>query len=290
MFGSFNWLRQFTQSPEGKLWEGEAGTPSGGETPAAVPAAATPSAAVTPAASGQVPAASAAAQPEDRSGWVPPYRLREAREAAAREATQRYEAQMGQVKAELDRYRSQIQALVGATPPANTEAEAIRNQFFSLFPWAKKMEDRFGDVEQLMERANDMENQNTHYWTSYGRQNMDKLFSLASESLGAPLTDEGKRQLHSSFVGFVQSSPELTDRYASDPTLVEDFWKQFTQSFVDPARRASGAAVAARAAGNTNLPQDTPSGIPAVGGAPKLNGLDERAAAAWLEYQTRMKP
>lgn len=256
---------------------------TGGENPVpAAPAAATPMAAATPASVPQAPA-------EDRTNWLPPYRAREIKEAAARESAQRYETQMAQTKAELDRYRSQVQALVGVTPPQHSEADTIKQQFFGLFPWAKKLEERFGDVENLIDRGNDMEAQVNHYWASYGTQTMDRLFKLASDGLGAPLTDEGKRQLHSSFVGFVQSSPELQSRYANDPSIVEDFWKTFTSSFVDPARRASNAGIAQRAAQSTRLPQDSPSGTPQVGQAPKLNGLDERAAAAWSEYQSRQK-
>ena len=256
-------------------------------TPAAPLAASIPAVGV-PAPSIQAPVAALQAS-DDRSTWLPPYRAREMREAAARETAQKYEAQMGQVRAELDRYRSQVQALVGVTPQQTTEADAIKAQFFQLFPWAKKMEEKFGDFESLIERAGDMEAQNKHYWGSYGRQSMDRLYNLASEGLGGPLPDEGKRQLHSSFVGYLQASPDREARYESDPTIVEDFWKQFTQSFVDPARRAVGAAVAARAGNGRFLPQDTPSGAPQVTPAPKLNGLDERTQAAWAEYQSRLK-
>lgn len=262
-------------------------TPAGGDTPApaVTPAASTPVA--TPSVSASQAPQPTPATPSVPDGYVPSYRLREASERATREAAAKYEAQMGQVRAELDRYRSQIQALTGVTQPQHTEADAIKQQFFGLFPWAKKLEERFGDVEGLMDRANDMDAQQQHYWTSYGRQNMDKLYSLASESLGAPLTDEGKRQLHASFVGFLQSSPEMESRYASDPSIVEDFWKQFTASFVEPARRASNAAVAARAGNGRFLPQDSPSGTPQATPPPKLNGLDERAQAAWAEFQQR---
>ena len=107
-------------------------TPQDGDTSLdAGSVAATPQTAAPTVATPQSPAAGQ--PPDDRSGWVPPYRLREAREAATREAAQRYEGQMGQVKAELDRYRSQVQALVGVNPPQNTEADTIRNQFFQLF-------------------------------------------------------------------------------------------------------------------------------------------------------------
>jgi hypothetical protein len=103
--------------------------PATGENVApAVPAAATQHA-VTPSVSGsQTPTA------EDRSNWLPPYRAREIREAAAREAATRYQTEMGTIKSELERYRSQVQALVGVTPQQNTEADTIKKQFFELFP------------------------------------------------------------------------------------------------------------------------------------------------------------
>ena len=118
---------------------------------------------------------------------------------------------------------------------------------------------------------------------------MDKLFDHASQSLGAPLTEEGKRQLHASFVGFVQSSPEMTDRYANDPAIVEEFWKTFTSSFIDPVRRTAAAGIQSRAAGIQNLPQDTPSGAVRVGTPAQPANLDERAAQAWAQYQATHK-
>lgn len=292
MYVSCSWLRHFTQSPEGKLWDGEAvsGTPATGDTGAsAAPAAATPTAVTTPASSVQATPQAPATPSAPPDGFIPRYRYNEVaqREAQAREAVTRYESEMTKIKSELDRYRSQVNALVGVTPQTNTEADAIKSQFFQLFPWAKKLEDRFGDFESLVDQTQDLRAQNDHYWTSYGKQTMDRLFGLATESLGSPLTDEGKRQLHASFVGFVQSSPELSERYASDPTIVEDFWKGFTSSFVDPARRASAAGVATRAAAGARLPQDSPSGTPQSTPAPKLTGLDERAAAAWAEFKAK---
>ena len=257
--------------------------PAVGENTAPAAPAAALSHAVSPSAGAPQPATPA----EDRSNWLPPYRAREMRDAATREATQKYQGEMSQIKTELDRYRSQVQALVGVTPQQNTESDAIKTQFFNLFPWAKKLEERFGDVESLIDRSQDMNAQVDHYWTTYGNQSMDRLFKLATDGLGAPLNDESKQQLHSSFVGFIQSSPERQARYASDPSIVDDFWKQFTQSFVDPVRRASSAGIAQRATLGARLPQDSPSGAPQSSPGPKLNGLDERAAAAWAEFQSR---
>jgi hypothetical protein len=151
------------------------------------------------------------------------------------------------------------------------------------------MEQRAAELQGLLDRAGDLESQNSHYWQSYGRQSMDRLFEHAEKSLGAPLTDEGKRALHSSFVGFVSSSPDLTNRYANDPTLIGEFWKSFTSNFIDPARRVASATVVGRAT-NSALPQDSPSGAPRVGAPPRPADLDERAAQAWAHYQATAKP
>lgn len=260
---------------------GASGAPAPDATPNATPSA---PAAATPATPQVAPAAPpTAGAPE---AMVPSYRLRETREAALREAQTRFEAQAAEIRAEAERYKAQIQALVGVTPPANPEVEAVRSQFSKLYPGLAKMEERAADLERLIERGGDLEAQTQHYWQSYGRQTMDRLFTHASEALGGPLTEEGKRQLHASFTGFVSSSPELTARYASDPSIVEDFWQQFTSSFIDPVRRAASANVAGRVPGA--LPQDSPSGAPQRSATPRFASLDERVAAGWeqLNHKT----
>lgn len=196
---------------------------------------------------------------------------------------QAFSQREAQIRAEADRYRQQLHAIVGVQPPQNPEVEAVRNQFGQLYPGLSKIEDRANEILGILERAGDLESQSEHYWQSYGRQSMDRLFSHAQESLGAALTDEAKRALHSSFVGFVQSSPEMTARYAEDPSLVEDFWKAFSSSFIDPARRAASATVQGRA--GVSVPQDVPGGAPRATPAPKPADLDERAANAWAQYQ-----
>jgi hypothetical protein len=251
-------------------------------TPQATPAPATPGAfapqAVTP------PAAPVSATTEDRSNWVPPYRIRETRESALREAQAQYAQREAQIRQEADRYKEQVQRLVGVGPQPDPEVDAVRQQFGKLYPGLSKLEERTAQLEALLERAGDLESQTSHYWTAYGRQTVDRLFETAQAAIGAPLTEEGKRMLHSSFVGFVQSSPEMTERYANDPSIVNDFVKAFTSGFIDPARRAASATVTGRAA-NTALPQDTPGGAPRVQPGPQPTNMDERAAQAWTMYQ-----
>lgn len=247
----------------------------------ATPAEATPSAPAVSVPATPQTAAPVAATPATPEAMVPSYRIRETREAALREAQTRYESQLATQRAETERYQAQLRALVGVTPPANPEVEAVREQFAKLYPGLAKMEAKAAEMEQLLERGGDLEAQNNHYWQSYGRQTMDRLFSSAETALGGALTDEGKRQLHASFTGFVGSSPELTQRYASDPTIVDDFMKQFTSNFIEPVRRAASAGVVARVPGA--LPQDSPSGSPQRAASPAFQSLDERVAAGWAK-------
>lgn len=276
----------FFQSPDGVLHD-EAGDLGGAAvpTPSAAPApAATPTPVATAPLAATPPAPQAPATPGAPEGWVPSYRIRETREAAAREAQQTYSTQLQAAQEEINKYKNLIRAQIGDTAPPNQEHAAVRDQFGRLYPGLAKLEERAEQLEQLIERAGDLEQQNSHYWQNYGRVTMDRLFDHASKSLGSPLTDEGKRQLHSAFVGFVGSSPELTSRYTTDPTLVEEFWQAFTSSFVEPARRAAATTVQQRAAG-IGLPQDRGGAAPPVTPGPKPANLDERAAQAWAKYQ-----
>lgn len=253
-------------------------------TPVDAPAQATPSATAAPVAAATpqaTPQAPATGVPE---AMVPSYRIRETREAALREAQTRYESQLSTERAESARWKSQLQALVGVTPPANPEVDAVRSQFAKLYPGLAKMEEKAAVMEQLLERSGDLEAQTQHYWASYGRQTMDRVFTQASEALGGNLSEEGKRQLHASFTGWVSSSPELSARYASDPTIVDDFMKQFTSNFIDPVRRAASAGVVQRVPGA--LPQDSPSGTPRTTAAPAFANLDERVAAGWAKLNS----
>lgn len=257
----------------------------GGAPPAADPTVSAPAVPTAPATPQAVPGAPPT--PGAPEGYVPSYRLRETREAVLREAQTAWTQREASHRAELDRIQSQLHALVGVQPPPNPQIDAVRNQFGQIYPGLASLEARAKDLEGLIERQGDLQAQNEHYWKSYGRSTMDRLFTHAQDSLGAPLTDEGKRQLHAAFSGFVQSSPELSDRYANDPSIVEDFWKQFTSSFIDPVRRTAAAATAQRVPGA--LPQDIGGGAPRVSGAPAPQNLDERVAQGWDMY-TRNKP
>lgn len=229
----------------------------------------------------------APAQPQSTStdGMVPSYRIRETREQVARQLSEQWQQREAAYSARMEAMQRQLQALVGVTPQGDPEVNAIRSQFAKLYPGLAQLEQRAQDIAGLLERGQDLNAQTEHYWTSYGRQTMDRLYSKAQEALGSPLSPQGKRALHAAFSGYVASDPEVMQRYTSDPTLVDEFMRDWTSSFIDPVRRAQAAAAQTQTAATARtFPQDSPSGAPQMSPAPKPASLDERAAMAWAHF------
>lgn len=256
----------------------DSNTPAAGDTAATpVPATSgTPAAAApaTPQAAPQAPATGAA--PE---GYVPSYRIREAREAAMRQAQNEWGQREAVYNAKMEQLQRNLQALTGVQPQTADPVREVRDQFGRVYPNLAKMEDQYEKFEQLLNRFPDLEAQQEHYWTSHATQTMDKLYSLATDSLGGNLSDAGKENLRSSFVGYLQSNPEAAQRYSYDPTVVSDFWKAFTSHFIEPIKRTQAATTMARAP--QGLPQDAPSGNAITGGPAKPKDLDDRVGKAW---------
>ena len=254
--------------------------PSDNGAPSPSPAIADPSA--TPGATPQAPVTAPTPQSQPEPSWLRG-RLQETRDAAIRQANERWQAERQQMQAQFEATQRQLHAIVGVTPQGDPEVTAIKAQFEKLYPGLAKLEQRAQDLEGLVERSGDVTQQTRHYWTAYGRQQMDKLFDSASKSLGSPLTDEGKRALHAAFSGYVQSSPTLIERYGEDPSMVDEFWQNFSGAFIDPARRSAAATVETQTQ-HRAFPQDTPSGAPQMSPAPRPGSAEDRMAGAWTTY------
>ena|SRR3990167_1669615 len=254
--------------------------PSDNGAPSPSPAIADPSAA--PGATPQAPAAAPIQQSQPEPSWLRG-RLQETRDAAIRQANERWQTERQQMQAQFEATQRQLHAIIGVTPQGDPEVQAIKSQFEKLYPGLSKLEQRAQDLESLVERSGDFQQQNQHYWTSYGRQQMDRLFEHASKSLGSPLTDEGRRALHAAFSGYVQSSPTLVQRYGEDPSMVDEFWQNFSGAFIDPARRSAAATVEQQTQ-HRAFPQDTPGGAPQMSPAPRPGSADDRMAGAWTTY------
>ena len=264
-------------------------TPVGGDTPApAVPAIPGPS--VTQPTTQVASPTPATGAPQVEPSWLK-QRLEETRNSALRQSASQWQQKESAYQAQLEAVQRQLHALVGVTPPQNPEIDAIRNQFAQVFPdeWKllQQLKERSGDLDRIFERTEDYESSLKHYWQAHSRQTVDSLFNKAQETFGAPLSDEAKRNLYTAFVGYVQSSPENEARYGQDPSIVEDFWRAFTSSFIDPVRRTASATVAGRVP--QALPQDNSSGVLRTTPAPQMNNLDERGNAAWAMYNQLKK-
>jgi hypothetical protein len=204
-----------------------------------------------------------------------------------KEARTFFEQKENEFKTREQEYQAKIQALAGFGPKPNPEVEAVRDQFGNLYPGLAKLEKRAADLLQMIERSGDMDAQSSHYWTNYGQQAVNKLFAAAEADLGQPLNEEGKAYLHAQFVGFIQSSPERVNSYASDPGFVDQYWKAFSSNFIDPVRRVSAASAQGRI--QTPLPQDTSAAAPRIGGPEKPANLEDRVSRSWTAYQQTAK-
>lgn len=234
------------------------------------------------------PGAAPTMQNQPEPSWLRG-RLQETRESAIRQAREQFNQELASERAQREAIQRQLHALVGVGPQEDPEAAAVKAQFAKLFPELADLQKQAKQLMTLAEQAPQFQHQTEHYWSQYGNQNLNRLFDMASKSLGAPVTEDGKRALHMAFSGYVSSSPEMSARYAQDPTVVEEFWNTFESNFVGPARRSAGAQVQQQA-GQRMIPQDSPSGLPVVQGPAQPRNLEDRVSQAWAAFNASRQP
>lgn len=236
----------------------------------------TPAAVTTPAA-GAVPASSTPASStppapkfeygEDRSKWIPPHRMaetsRKAQEAERRAATAERSAE--------ERAR-QVEALTGVRREADAdpEEEAVHQFLIRKYPALAKLDDK--TLTKLLDAADKvptLEQQASHYWETVGHDALRTVRAEAEKVFGGALTARQKRIVETSFIDFVESDPDMSARYdRRDPTVVADFFKEFSGAVVDPVKRRTETTVAARADRGRRLPRGG-TVTPVVGAAAK---------------------
>lgn len=266
------------------------GAPGGGApTPSPSPS---PSPAIpdNSAAAPAIPNANApAAKPQVPDGYVPSYRIRETREQFERQQMQlqqQWQQREAQYQAQMEAIRRQLHAVVGVEPQNEEQQQlaAIQAQFKKVFPDLAAMNERAKDIMAMLESRTDYDSAMQYQWQSHGRNAMNRLFDLASKSLGHDLSDAAKARLHASFVGHVQSDPALLERYVHDPSLVDEFWQDFESNFIGPVRRSQGAQVAQAVTQRPRLPQDSPAPIAPIQAPAQPKDLDERVKGAWSAF------
>jgi hypothetical protein len=241
--------------------EGTAAPSAPGVTPPTTPTGtgATPP---TPPSSG-TSAAAPASPPTNNGEWIPRHRLNEVTDSARRE---------------IAKLRQQIESLQPkpAVAAPDPQTEAIKQQFFKLFPAAEKL---FGlqpeKLEQLLGAAPHWQAQTEHYWTNVGQNTLRQLEQSMHTVYGGPPDAKARRWFESAFIDWVNNDPEAQNRYITqDPTLVADFWKQAETLMLDPIRRSAIAAEQRKADRRSRLPSPG-VGTQALGKGPAAKPKDE---------------
>lgn len=257
------------------------------------PAVATPTASTPAPASNPTP--QAATQPisqtpatpatptEDRSNWVPPYRLRE--------TTQRFEQQLAAERAQWQASQAEltkrIQALAGVTPPEHQQFDEVKNQFKQVFPELHELGSQAEAIRELIALKDELRASMTAQWESHNRHAMNLLYKDAETTYGQPLSEEARHTLGSSFIGYLQSNPDAYARYQSDPSVASEFWKAFSERFVSPARRQAVVETANRIP--SGFPQDNAPGVVSTAQPVKAANQDELLRQALDVYRANSK-
>jgi hypothetical protein len=236
-------------------------TPPAGATPQS-PSGTGPNPPSSPAPSGASPAANG--QPPDSNGnWIPRHRLNEVTDQARRE--------IARLQQEITKLQPKP-----AAPAPDPEADAIKQQFFKLFPAAQKLFELQPDkLEQLLGAAPHWQAQTEHYWTNVGANYLRQLEQSMHTVYGGAPDAKARRWFESAFIDWVNNDPEAQNRYIQqDPNLVSDFWKQAEQLMLDPVRRSAIAAEQRKADRRNRLPAPAGS-TQALGKGPAAKPKDE---------------
>lgn len=136
---------------------------------------------------------------------------------------------------------------------------------------------------KVLEQGPQMEAQTEHYWTNVGGGYLRSLQAQASKIFGPELDPFARRAIETGFIDWIENDPEAKRRYlATDPTLVEDYWKQYESRVLDPVRRKATVPAVERGERIRRLPSSGPS-TQALGKGPpaKPKTEEELHDAAW---------
>lgn len=231
----------------------------------------------TPPPSGASPAAPSA--PPNNGEWIPRHRLNEVTEQARRE--------IARWRAEAERYRPQP-----TQPPPDPQAEAVKAQFFKLFPAAEKL---FGlppdRLEALIASGPHWQAQTEHYWTTVGQNYLRQLEQSMHSVYGGAPDVKARRWFESAFIDWVTNDPDAQSRYISqDPNLVSDFWKQAESLMLDPIRRSAIAAEQRKGERRDRLPKPgVPTQALGRGAPPKPKDEEELHERAYEAFEAQRR-
>jgi hypothetical protein len=260
--------RFIVSSPDGLLWYpddgGAAGAAgAGGTTTPPAGGTTTPPAGTTTPPAGttqqqQPPSGTPPQQfsyPEDRSTWVKPDVHKNAERLVNRTA-----AELTRLKADLAERDRRIAALAGVTPPSAEEAEAakVAEAFYSLpqFAHLKHITPEFlQKVGQLVEQGATLTEARDHIYNQQADRFLSSLEVAFADEIGAQsLTPGQSRKLRAAFGASMPDAKEDPDGFAKfrkrydsgDPSLIDEFVKEYVTDMLEPARRQATVPIALR--------------------------------------------
>lgn len=227
-------------------------TPQPGSPGAAAPGAGSGEAA-TGAGAGGAGASGTGTPPEDRSNWIPPYRVQEMSRRAAT-----LERQLA-----IEQARTRALAGLPAEQPRfedtlSPEDRELRQGFLKLFPEFKVLMEHGDKLAKLAPAADDLLTRGDEQWVREGHRTLRTLSTAYAKHIGAEsLEPASQRRLGALFQDWLESDPQLASRYAyGDDRLVDEFIDDLDKSFLSPVRRQgqAGAETTAQQVGSVTRP------------------------------------
>lgn len=163
-----------------------------------------------------------------------------------RKARQALETQARDWQTKYETEQRRVQALAGVNPKSaeDAEIEAVRQRFGQVFPGLAKLSDQ--QIEKLLsvaDRADNLEQATAAQWDRHGRQMLGSVVDAMKKQLGGELTERQTKQIKRAYVAEAEENPEFLARHEQgDATLVAEFVKNFSDDFLEPARRKALAS------------------------------------------------
>jgi hypothetical protein len=260
---------------------------SQGEPAGAAPAGSEPAAAPAGTPGGGDPAAPAApTQPgQIPQGYVPVYRVRE-----LAERNRQYEARIRELEGAARR------PAPGPEPEFNPETEAIKRQFFSLFPQAKglfatmeKNPEMLAKLEEALQVLPNVAADSEQRWVAQGAQTLRTLATEGAKIVGAELPLKARAWHEAAFIASLEADPELRNRYMRGDIegLVREYWQDVNTNMLDPIRRSAAVKLQQRGDRVARVPTAGPGSGPVGKGGTKPKSEDDLHDQAWEALQAQ---
>lgn len=160
-----------------------------------------------------------------------------------RQQRQELERRIAAAEAERDTERNRVRALTGVNTPSKDEAAraAVREEIGNMYPVLKGLnEEQLTKVLTLAEKADSLEQAVNHHWTQHAQSMIDNAYKGVEKAIGGKLSERQQKALGQLYLAEAANNPEFLKRHnASDPTLTEEFVKQFIEDWFEPARRSA---------------------------------------------------